>query len=107
MVPRLRWIAAPLAAVAFALPVPVPQDDSSAERPALSGDPASICPALVGTLENAEATLGSANSLIASDSPLAGDLKRAMRELAQAAHSLRLLAEQLEEQPESLLRGKE
>jgi paraquat-inducible protein B len=64
-------------------------------------------PALVGTLQNAEATLGSANTLIAPESPLANDLKRAMRELAQAAHSLRLLAEQLQEQPESLLRGKQ
>ena len=71
------------------------------------GDVEKATPALVGTLENAEATLGSANTLIAPESPLANDLKRAMRELAQAARSLRLLAEQLQEQPESLLRGKQ
>lgn len=64
-------------------------------------------PALVGTLENAEATLGSANALIAPESPLTNDLKRTLSELSQAARSLRLLADQLEQQPESLLRGKE
>jgi paraquat-inducible protein B len=64
-------------------------------------------PALVGTLENAEQTLGSANALIASESPFNRDLQRTLRELADAARSLRLLAEELEQQPESLLRGKE
>jgi paraquat-inducible protein B len=64
-------------------------------------------PALVDTLENAEQTLGSANALIASESPFNRDLQRTLRELADAARSLRLLAEELEQQPESLLRGKE
>jgi len=64
-------------------------------------------PALTGTLENAERTLGSANALIAPESPLNRDLQRTLRELAGAAQSLRLLAEELEQQPEALLRGKE
>ncbi len=64
-------------------------------------------PALTGTLENAEQTLASANSLIEPGSPARQELKRALAELAEAARSLRLLAEQLERQPESLIRGRE
>jgi paraquat-inducible protein B len=64
-------------------------------------------PALVGALDNAERTLASANALIAPGSQASQDLRRALRELADAARSLRLLADQLEQHPESLLRGKE
>lgn len=64
-------------------------------------------PALTATLGNAERTLGSANALIAPDSQTSQDLRRALRELADAARSLRLLAEELEQRPESLIRGKE
>lgn len=64
-------------------------------------------PALVATLAEAERTLTSANALIAPDSQTSQDLRRALRELAEAARSLRLLAEQLEQEPESLIRGKE
>lgn len=74
---------------------------------AVLGDLQRASPALAGMLENAEETLQSANALVAPESPVATDLKRTLRELSAAARSLRLLAEQLEEEPESLLRGKE
>ena len=49
----------------------------------------------------------SANSLIAPGSETRQELKKALSELAEAARSLRLLADQLERQPESLIRGRE
>ena len=65
-----------------------------------------VTPSLIATLEKAEAMLASANELIAPDSSTAIELQRALHELAEAARSLRILADQLEQNPESLLRGK-
>ena len=63
-------------------------------------------PSLVATLAEAESALASADSLIAPDSDASVELKRLLFELADAAKAIRRLAEQLEEHPESLLRGK-
>lgn len=46
------------------------------------------------------------DALVSSDSATTYELNTALRELAQAAQALQLLAKTLEEQPESLLRGK-
>jgi paraquat-inducible protein B len=65
-----------------------------------------MMPSLVATLSEAESALASADSLIAPDSDASVELKRLLFELADAAKAIRRLAEQLEEHPESLLRGK-
>lgn len=65
-----------------------------------------LLPSLVASLGKLEDTLISANSMIAPDSAIAGELERLMGDLSTAARSLRLLAERLEEHPEELLRGK-
>jgi paraquat-inducible protein B len=65
-----------------------------------------MMPSLVATLSEAERALASADSLIAPDSDASVELKRLLFELADAAKAIRRLAEQLEEHPESLLRGK-
>ena len=47
-----------------------------------------------------------AQALLAEDSPTTYQLNKALRELALAGRALRQLARNLDEQPESLLRGK-
>jgi len=58
------------------------------------------------TLVIAEHTLNTSNSLLREDSPMMFSLIDALNELANAARSVRNLADTLEQQPESLLRGK-
>jgi len=65
-----------------------------------------MMPSLVATLEEAERALASADALIAPDADASIELKRLLVELTDAAKAIRLLAEQLDEHPESLLRGK-
>ncbi len=66
-----------------------------------------MMPSLVATLEQAETALASADSLIAPDAQASTELRRLLFELADAAQAIRRLAEQLEQNPESLIRGKE
>lgn len=65
-----------------------------------------MMPAIQASLAKLEGALGSADSLISPDSPMTRDLERLMADLAEAARSMRLLAERLEQHPEELLRGK-
>ncbi len=65
-----------------------------------------MMPSLVATLQEAERALASADALIAPDADASIELKRLLIELADAAKAIRLLAEELDEHPESLLRGK-
>jgi len=51
-------------------------------------------------------TLASVNAMLAADSPTRRELQRVLTEMVGAARSVRLLADQLEQSPESLLRGK-
>ena len=44
--------------------------------------------------------------MLSSDSPLQQDLKHALKDTSQAARSIRSLTETLDNQPESILRGK-
>ena len=54
----------------------------------------------------AEETIASLQSTAGEDSPLVHALTHALTELTAASRSIRILAETLESQPESLLRGK-
>jgi len=65
-----------------------------------------IAPKLLATLANAERTLASTESLVEPDSATGRELRRLIGELAEAARSVRLLADHLEQHPEDLLRGK-
>ena len=66
-----------------------------------------LVPSLAATLDNAERALASVDSLVAPDAEASRELRRLLLELAEAAQAIRLLAEQLEQHPESLIRGKE
>jgi paraquat-inducible protein B len=63
-------------------------------------------PALKATLEQAQKTLASANSLIGPDSGVNAELRRTLLELSEAARALALAADQIESQPDSLIWGK-
>ena len=65
-----------------------------------------VVPQLAATLTRLEETLESADSMISPDSGLAQELGALVGDLAEAAASLKWLAERLEERPEELLRGK-
>jgi paraquat-inducible protein B len=68
---------------------------------------------LSGTLENldkaisgADDTLQTVNRMFAADAPLSQEMQHTLVELAEAARSLRVLADYLERHPEALLKGK-
>ena len=81
-------------------------ESSLARLNAVLRDLEQTTPALTGALERAEQTLGSIEELVAPDSQASVDLKRALREVADGARALRLLAEELEQKPEILIRGR-
>ena len=58
------------------------------------------------TLVQAEGTLKTIDNMFAADSPLSQELQTSLRELADAARSLRILSDYLERHPEALLKGK-
>lgn len=58
------------------------------------------------TLAAIKATSDSANQLLADESPFQHQLSQTLQEIASSARALRILANTLEENPESLLRGK-
>jgi paraquat-inducible protein B len=61
---------------------------------------------LDGALANFDQTMSQINDLVADDSSTRYELNKALRELALAGRAMQLLAKTLEEQPESLLRGR-
>ena len=65
-----------------------------------------ITPAARAALDQARKTLASAEAVLASDAPITQDLRGALRDVGQAAQSLRDLTDYLERHPESLIRGK-
>jgi paraquat-inducible protein B len=69
----------------------------------LNGD---IAPGVAAVLVDTRKTLDAARFTLASDSPQLVQVREAMSELARAAEAVRLLAETLEKNPESLIRGK-
>ena len=59
------------------------------------------------TLASVERAMNSADAtILGADAPAQQDLRNALQEFARAARSLRVLAEQLERQPSSVIRGK-
>jgi paraquat-inducible protein B len=70
-----------------------PQLDSAAQQ-------------LSGTLKAANQTLADIRTIVNPDSALYRQLNRAMKELADAAHSIRVLSEYLERHPDALIYGK-
>lgn len=67
---------------------------------------ATAAPAIRATLAQVQETLSAADTLLQDDAPLQLDLRRVLRELSQAARSIRTLADYLERHPEALIRGK-
>ncbi|MGH8649646.1 MAG: intermembrane transport protein PqiB, partial [Burkholderiales bacterium] len=67
---------------------------------------AETTPELNQTLEQARRTLKATESSLANESPLQTDLREALREITRTAASIRALADTLERQPQSLIRGK-
>jgi len=65
-----------------------------------------VAPQATRTLQEAEQALKSANAVLQEDSPLQKDLQEALKQVAQSARALALLADYLERHPESLIRGK-
>lgn len=61
---------------------------------------------LTRTLEQTRKTLASVEKTLAPNSPLQSEAYRALRELAAAARSFRIMADYLERHPEALIRGK-
>ena len=66
-----------------------------------------ILPEVKTTLQQAQQTLGSANSNLSEGSPLQQNLERTLLELQRAARSMRALSDQLGRHPESLIRGRQ
>jgi paraquat-inducible protein B len=65
-----------------------------------------MMPAVTASLAHTERVLAGAEALLAPDSPASIELKRLLRETADAARSIRSMAEYLEQHPEALIRGK-
>jgi paraquat-inducible protein B len=63
-------------------------------------------PELREAMADVRKTLLAADRLLASNSPLQSDTREAMRQVSRAAQTFRVLADYLEQHPESLLRGK-
>ena len=59
------------------------------------------------TMVQADETLKTIDNMFADDSAISEEIKTSLRELADAARSLRILSDYLERHPEALLRGKE
>src|SRR5215471_2291828 len=66
-----------------------------------------LMPDLRRALDNAGATLNSANAVLASESPLQSDLRQTLTEVNRTLAAIRALADSLERHPESLIRGKQ
>ena len=64
-------------------------------------------PQITAVLSSAEVTLQEAQSMIAANSTTRNEINHLLLELAGAARSIRLLADYLEQHPESLIKGKD
>jgi paraquat-inducible protein B len=65
-----------------------------------------LAPQATSTLAEAEKTLRQANAVLAEGQPIEKDVHEALKQVAQSARALALLADYLERHPESLIRGK-
>lgn len=65
-----------------------------------------VAPNLQATLNDVRKTVQSSETILSSDAPMQQDLRRALQQVTRAAASLQLMADQIEQHPESLIRGK-
>lgn len=65
-----------------------------------------VAPNLQATLDDVRKTVRSSETVLSSDAPLQQDLRRTLQQVTRAAASLQLMADQIEQHPESLIRGK-
>ncbi len=65
-----------------------------------------VAPALEATLDQAQQTLVSVEGTLGKDAPLQHELRQALREMGDAARSLRVLLDYLERHPDALIFGK-
>ncbi|WP_046115474.1 PqiB family protein [Aquincola tertiaricarbonis] len=65
-----------------------------------------VVPSVRQTLDEVRGAVKDVRGLLAQDAPLPQDVRGAMQDLSRAADAIRQLADTLERQPESLLRGK-
>ncbi len=63
-------------------------------------------PSLNNTLGSVDQTVSSLDRLLAEDAPLPIELRKALEDVGDAARSVRVLADYLEQHPEALIRGK-
>jgi paraquat-inducible protein B len=75
-------------------------------RQVLAGFNEDVMPSLSGTLANLDSTVGHLDNMLAEDAPLPLELRRAVEDVGEAARSVRVLTDYLEQHPESLIRGK-
>jgi paraquat-inducible protein B len=65
-----------------------------------------VAPAIGSTLDQAQKTLMSVEGTLGKDAPLQHEMRRALKELAEAARGIRILTDYLERHPDSLIYGK-
>lgn len=65
-----------------------------------------VAPNLQATLDDVRKTMQSSESILSSDAPMQQDLRRALQQITRASASLQLMADYIEQHPESLIRGK-
>jgi paraquat-inducible protein B len=65
-----------------------------------------VAPQAKATLEQTQKTLTSIERLTSSDAPANQDLQQALREFAEAARSIRVLTDYLQQHPDSIIFGK-
>lgn len=65
-----------------------------------------VAPSMQATLNEVRQTVRSTESILSSDAPMQQDIRRALQQMTRAAASLQLMAEYIEQHPESLIRGK-
>lgn len=65
-----------------------------------------VAPDMQATLDELRKTLRSSESILSSDSPMQQDVRRAVQQMTRAAASVELMADYIEQHPESLIRGK-
>lgn len=65
-----------------------------------------VAPAMGSTLDQAQKTLMSVEGTLGKDAPLQHEMRRALKELAEAARGIRILTDYLERHPDALIYGK-
>ncbi len=76
------------------------------EVPGVAGDARGAMQRLTAALDQLDATLREVKLSLAPDAPVPAQLERTLREVGQAARSLRILADSLERDPSQIVRGR-